>query len=150
MFRRRSIRRWRATIGHLDPRFIQIMDEIKEQLRQVIGTQNDLTLPISGTGSAGMETCFVNLVEPGDRVLVLSNGVFGQRMRIPPRVGAAVEVGIPLGHPGGGRSGSRKAGRRTHQSWRSSMPKRPRASAIPWRKSVTWSRTPGHSTWSTR
>jgi len=70
----------RPTIGHLDPRFIALMDEIKALLRGVIGTRNDLTLPISGTGSAGMETCFVNLVEPGDRVLVLVNGVFGTRM----------------------------------------------------------------------
>jgi alanine-glyoxylate transaminase/serine-glyoxylate transaminase/serine-pyruvate transaminase len=70
----------RPTIGHLDPRFIAIMDEIKVLLRQVIGTQNELTIPISGTGSSGMETCFVNLVEPGDRVLILVNGVFGVRM----------------------------------------------------------------------
>jgi len=70
----------RPTIGHLDPRFIRIMDDIKALLREVIGAENDLTLPISGTGSAGMETCFVNLVEPGDRVLILSNGVFGVRM----------------------------------------------------------------------
>jgi alanine-glyoxylate transaminase/serine-glyoxylate transaminase/serine-pyruvate transaminase len=70
----------RPTIGHLDPRFIAIMDEIKCLLRQVIGTQNELTIPISGTGSSGMETCFVNLIEPGDRVLILVNGVFGVRM----------------------------------------------------------------------
>ena len=70
----------RPTIGHLDPRFIAIMDDLKVLLREVIGTRNELTIPISGTGSAGMETCFVNLVEPGDRVLVLINGVFGQRM----------------------------------------------------------------------
>jgi alanine-glyoxylate transaminase/serine-glyoxylate transaminase/serine-pyruvate transaminase len=70
----------RPTIGHLDPRFIRVMDEIKVLLRQVISTQNELTIPISGTGSSGMETCFVNLVEPGDRVLILVNGVFGVRM----------------------------------------------------------------------
>ena len=70
----------RPTIGHLDPRFIAIMDAIKGLLRQVIGTANELTLPISGTGSAGMETCFVNLIEPADPVLVLVNGVFGERM----------------------------------------------------------------------
>ncbi|HYW78022.1 MAG TPA: alanine--glyoxylate aminotransferase family protein [Thermoguttaceae bacterium] len=70
----------RPTIGHLDPRFIAVMDDIKDLLRQVIGTDNGLTLPISGTGSAGMETCFVNLVEPADPVLVLVNGVFGRRM----------------------------------------------------------------------
>jgi alanine-glyoxylate transaminase/serine-glyoxylate transaminase/serine-pyruvate transaminase len=70
----------RPTIGHLDPSFIEIMEAIKGLLRQVIQTENDLTIPISGTGSAGMETCFVNLIEPGDPVLVLINGVFGQRM----------------------------------------------------------------------
>jgi alanine-glyoxylate transaminase/serine-glyoxylate transaminase/serine-pyruvate transaminase len=70
----------RPTIGHLDPRFIAIMEEIKGLLREVMQTANRLTLPVSGTGSAGMETCFVNLVEPGDPVLVLVNGVFGQRM----------------------------------------------------------------------
>jgi alanine-glyoxylate transaminase/serine-glyoxylate transaminase/serine-pyruvate transaminase len=70
----------RPTIGHLDPSFIEIMEAIKDLLRQVIQTENPLTLPVSGTGSAGMETCFVNLVEPGIPVLVLVNGVFGQRM----------------------------------------------------------------------
>jgi alanine-glyoxylate transaminase/serine-glyoxylate transaminase/serine-pyruvate transaminase len=70
----------RPTIGHLDPSFIEIMEAIKGLLRQVIQTDNALTIPISGTGSAGMETCFVNLIEPGDPVLVLINGVFGQRM----------------------------------------------------------------------
>jgi len=81
----------RPTIGHLDPRFIEIMDGIKQQLRLIIGTQNQLTLPISGTGSSGMETCFVNLVEPGDRVLVGVNGVFGTRMaEVARRCGADV------------------------------------------------------------
>ncbi|NOX54570.1 MAG: alanine--glyoxylate aminotransferase family protein [Planctomycetes bacterium] len=70
----------RPTIGHLDPAFIDIMDAIKDQLRELMGTGNRLTIPVSGTGSAGMETCFVNLIEPGDTVLVLVNGVFGQRM----------------------------------------------------------------------
>jgi alanine-glyoxylate transaminase/serine-glyoxylate transaminase/serine-pyruvate transaminase len=83
----------RPTVGHLDPRFIRIMDDIKVLLREVIGTRNELTLPISGTGSAGMETCFVNLVEPGDRVLVLINGVFGRRMaEVAGRLGAEVDT----------------------------------------------------------
>ena len=83
----------RPTIGHLDPRFVAIMDEIKDLLRQVIGTENQLTLPVSGTGSAGMETCFVNLVESGDAVLVLVNGVFGQRMTdVATRLGAEVDT----------------------------------------------------------
>src|SRR5437588_6744020 len=70
----------RPTLGHLDPAFIAIMDETKALLQQVLRTRNPVTLPISGTGSAGMEAAFANLVEPGDRVLVLVNGFFGQRM----------------------------------------------------------------------
>lgn len=83
----------RPTIGHLDPRFIEIMDDIQSMLRSVMATGNRLTLPISGTGSAGMETCFANLVEPGDRVLVLENGVFGRRMQdVASRYGAQTDV----------------------------------------------------------
>ena len=83
----------RPTIGHLDPRFIAIMDDIKVRLQRVMQTQNRLTIPVSGTGSAGMETCFVNLVEPGDPVLILKNGVFGMRMAdVAQRLGAAVDV----------------------------------------------------------
>jgi alanine-glyoxylate transaminase/serine-glyoxylate transaminase/serine-pyruvate transaminase len=83
----------RPTIGHLDPRFIAIMDDIKILLQQVIQTNNATTIPISGTGSAGMETCFVNLVEPRDRVLVLVNGVFGVRMAdVAGRLGAVVDT----------------------------------------------------------
>ncbi len=69
------------TIGHMDPYFIKIMDAVKNQLKILLNTQNQLTIPISGTGSAGMETCFVNLIEPGDPVLILINGVFGMRMQ---------------------------------------------------------------------
>jgi alanine-glyoxylate transaminase/serine-glyoxylate transaminase/serine-pyruvate transaminase len=68
------------TVGHLDPYFLRIMDETQTMLRQVFRTQNALTLAVSGTGSAGMETCVVNLIEPGDRMLVCVNGVFGTRM----------------------------------------------------------------------
>jgi len=83
----------KKTMGHLDPRFLRIMDQIKEQLQKVMGTSNALTLPISGTGSAGMEACFVNLIEPGDPVLVLSNGVFGTRMQdVATRLGADVDT----------------------------------------------------------
>jgi len=67
-------------IGHLDPTFLKIMDETQELLRFVFQTENEFTIPVSGTGSAGMETCFVNLVEPGDEVAVCVNGVFGTRM----------------------------------------------------------------------
>ncbi len=69
------------SLGHLDPHFIRIMDDIKVSLQQLFQTKNKLTIPVSGTGSAGMETCFVNLLEPGDKVLILSNGVFGKRMQ---------------------------------------------------------------------
>lgn len=68
------------TIGHLDPEFVGLMDEIKALLQYAFQTQNNLTIPISAPGSAGMETCFVNLVEPGDKVVVCRNGVFGGRM----------------------------------------------------------------------
>lgn len=71
----------RPTIGHLDPAFIGMMDELKELLRYAFRTANALTLPISAPGSAGMEAAFVNLVEPGDTVVVCRNGVFGARMR---------------------------------------------------------------------
>jgi len=67
-------------VGHLDPSFIQLMEEVKDLLRYVFRTRNEVTIPVSGTGSAGMETCLVNLVEPGDPVLVCVNGLFGQRM----------------------------------------------------------------------
>jgi len=71
----------RPTIGHLDPEFIRMMDEIKEMLQALFKTESPLTLPVSAPGSAGMEACFVNLVEPGDKVVVCQNGVFGGRMK---------------------------------------------------------------------
>ena len=70
----------RPMIGHLDPVFLEIMDENMKLLRQIFGTKNRLTLPISATGSAGMEATLCNLIEPGDEVLVCVNGVFGMRM----------------------------------------------------------------------
>jgi alanine-glyoxylate transaminase/serine-glyoxylate transaminase/serine-pyruvate transaminase len=71
----------RPTIGHLDPRFVDLMDEMKYLLKYAFQTENELTMPVSAPGSAGMETCFVNLVEPGDKVIVCQNGVFGGRMK---------------------------------------------------------------------
>jgi alanine-glyoxylate transaminase/serine-glyoxylate transaminase/serine-pyruvate transaminase len=71
----------RPTIGHLDPAFGGMMEELKELLRTAFRTKNALTMPVSAPGSAGMETCFVNLVEPGDKVVVCINGVFGGRMK---------------------------------------------------------------------
>ncbi len=70
----------RPTIGHLDPLFVGMMEEIKDLLHYAFQTENELTLPVSAPGSAGMETCFVNLVEPGEKVIVCRNGVFGSRM----------------------------------------------------------------------
>ena len=82
----------KKTLGHLDPYFIGIMDEIKEMLKTLLETKNQLTFPASGTGSAGMESCFVNLVEEGDPVLVLVNGVFGTRMvDVAERLGAKID-----------------------------------------------------------
>ena len=83
----------RPTIGHLDPVFLKVMDEIRTRLREVFRTRNEMTLAVSGTGSAGMETVFNNLVEPGDKVLVCVNGVFGTRMTdVAARCGATVET----------------------------------------------------------
>ncbi len=89
----------RPTIGHLDPVFLQLMDAIRGKLQQVFQTRNEMTLAISGTGSAGMETMIANLVEPGDRFLVGVNGVFGGRMAdTAERCGAVVEkIEIPWG-----------------------------------------------------
>jgi len=70
----------RPTIGHLDPQFIALMEAVKHQLQAVMRTENELTFPISAPGSAGMEACLVNLIEPGDAVVVCRNGVFGGRM----------------------------------------------------------------------
>ena len=69
------------TVGHLDPSFSQMMEELKGLLRYAFMTKNDLTIPVSGPGSVGMESCFVNLVEPGDKVIVCQNGAFGGRMK---------------------------------------------------------------------
>lgn len=71
----------RPTIGHLDPSFVQMMDELKILLQHAFQTRNTLTIPISAPGSGGMEACFVNLVEPGDKVIVCQNGAFGGRMK---------------------------------------------------------------------
>ena len=70
----------RPVLGHLDPEFLALLDDTMDRLRSVFRTKNALTLPISGTGSAGMEACFVNLLEPGDTAIVGVNGVFGERM----------------------------------------------------------------------
>jgi alanine-glyoxylate transaminase/serine-glyoxylate transaminase/serine-pyruvate transaminase len=86
-------------VGHLDPFFVQMMEELKTMLRHVFLTKNEMTFPVSGTGSAGMEFCFVNLLEPGDEVVIGVNGVFGTRMvDVAERCGAKVtKVEAPWG-----------------------------------------------------
>ena len=80
-------------LGHLDPEFLTIMNETQEMLRRVFQTANRLTYPVSGTGTAGMETCLVNLIEPGDRIVIGAAGFFGQRMNeIAQRTGANVTL----------------------------------------------------------
>src|SRR5256714_10342420 len=81
----------RPVLGHLDPEFLDLLDETMQRLRDVFRTKNALTLPISGTGSAGMEACFVNLLEPGDTAIIGVNGLFGERMsEVARRCGADV------------------------------------------------------------
>ncbi len=92
--------------GHLDPAFLAVLDEVQENLRSLFGTQNAMTLPLSATGSAGMEACLVNLLEPGDSIVVGVAGVFGSRMcDVASRAGARVtRVDTPPGtilEPGG-------------------------------------------------
>jgi len=91
----------RPTIGHLDPAFLTLMDEIAALLRYAFRTNNDLTFPISAPGSAGMEACLINLLEPGDSAIVCINGVFGGRMKeIVERAGArAIVVEDEWGSP---------------------------------------------------
>ncbi|MGL5097531.1 MAG: pyridoxal-phosphate-dependent aminotransferase family protein, partial [Planctomycetia bacterium] len=80
-------------VGHLDPAFLVLMNEVQEMLRRLFRTRNRMTLAISGTGSAGMETCLVNLIEPGDKMVVCVNGVFGKRMTdVAARAGAEVHA----------------------------------------------------------
>ncbi len=80
-------------VGHLDPQFLVIMNEIQEMLRAALQTQNALTLPISGTGMAGMETCLANLLEPGDKFVSCEAGFFSQRFQeIGSRLGAQITV----------------------------------------------------------
>ncbi len=90
----------KPTIGHLDPAFIDLMDDIKSELRYAFQTKNEVTFPVSGPGSVGMETCLVNLIEPGDKIAVCVNGVFGGRMKeIVDRCGGkSIVVDIPWGN----------------------------------------------------
>ena len=91
----------KPTVGHLDPLFVAMMDELKQLLQYAFQTRNEMTLAISSPGSAGMEACFVNLVEPGEKVIVCRNGVFGERMRqnVERCGGIAVTVDNAWGEP---------------------------------------------------
>ena len=91
----------RSTIGHLDPEFIRMMDELKTLLRETFLTKNEVTFPISGPGSLGMETAVVNMVEPGMKVAVCVNGAFGGRIRemVERHGGIPVVVDAPWGQP---------------------------------------------------
>lgn len=91
----------KPTVGHLDPLFVAMMDELKQLLQYAFQTRNEMTLAISAPGSAGMEACFVNLVEPGEKVIVCRNGVFGERMRqnVERCGGIAVTVDNAWGEP---------------------------------------------------
>jgi alanine-glyoxylate transaminase/serine-glyoxylate transaminase/serine-pyruvate transaminase len=81
----------RPLVGHLDPEFLTLLDGVQDDLKRLFKTNNELTLPISGTGSAGMEACFANLIEDGDEVVIGVNGVFGTRMAdVAGRLGAQV------------------------------------------------------------
>lgn len=88
-----------ATVGHLDPYYLQVMDQTRQLLRQVFQTDNELTIAISGTGSAGMEACLCNLIEPGDEMIACVAGVFGGRMAdVGGRYGATVhKIEVPWG-----------------------------------------------------
>jgi alanine-glyoxylate transaminase / serine-glyoxylate transaminase / serine-pyruvate transaminase len=91
----------RKTLGYLDAYLLQIMDELKEMLRLIMNTRNEVTFTLSGTGSAGMEAAYANLVEPGDKVLILAGGFFALRMQeVASRLGAKVDVlEFPWGTP---------------------------------------------------
>lgn len=81
------------TIGHLDPVYLRIMDDMRELMKHVFQTKNELTVAMPGTGSSGMETCVANLIEPGDEMVVCVNGVFGTRMAdVAGRCGATVHL----------------------------------------------------------
>ena len=88
-----------SLLGHLDPKFLGAMDDVREMLREVFHTKNAATLPVSGTGTAGMEAAVVNILEPGDTILVATNGYFGERLaEIAERASAKV---VTLPHPVG-------------------------------------------------
>ena len=100
----------RPLLGHLDPEFLGILDEAQQHLAELFGVTSGLTVPISATGSAGMEACFVNMVQPGDKVLAGVNGVFGGRMaEVARRAGAEGDDGRGrVGHDHRSRSDDRQ------------------------------------------
>ena len=131
-------------IGYLDPVFVEMMEELKSLLRYAFQTKNALTFAVSGPGSVGMENCFVNLVEPGDKVIVCRNGVFGGRM-IENVERCRRHAGRRRGRLG--RAGrSAQAGRRAEdesatRAWSPSCMPRPRPACSPTRRRWSRSRT---------
>ena len=96
-------------VGHLDPYFLELMEDIKALLRYTFQTKNDFTIPVSGTGSAAMEACVCNMIEPGDTMLIGVNGYFGNRYRLfqhhwlPCELCCVLRVGrisLSMTHPG--------------------------------------------------
>ena len=86
-------------VGHLDPYFLELMEDIKALLRYTYQTKNDFTIPVSGTGSAAMEACVCNMIEPGDTMLIGVNGYFGKRLvDMASRYGAKVFAASPHAH----------------------------------------------------
>ena len=138
-------------VGHLDPKFLEIMDQSMAMLRELFQTKNRLALPMSGTGSAGMETCFVNLIEPGDRVLIGVNGVFGTRMvDVAQRCGAQVDtVDAEWGSALDAQKVQRTRWRKTNTNWSPwCMPKLRPACSSRWTTSPNWCATAARCCWS--
>lgn len=141
------------TIGHLDPQYLRIMDETRSMIREVFSTTNEMTMATSGTGSAGMEMCVVNLIEPGDEMIVCVNGVFGTRMRdVAERAGPP---STPSSRTGARSSSPRPFRRRWSntqepRSWESSTPRPPPVPTSRWSRSPSWFTTPAHCSSSTQ
>jgi len=133
----------RPTIGHLDPAFVAMMDETKALLQYAFQTRNAATFPVSAPGSAGMEACFANLVEPGEKVVVCINGVFGARMKenVERAGGVAVVVSDDWGKPVDPQKLKTRWRPIRTRGWRRSCMPRPRPASSPtplrWRRSPT-------------
>ena len=141
----------KGTVGHLDPYYLQLMDEMQALLRAIFRTKNRMTLAVSGTGSAGMEAAVVNLIEPGDAMVVCVNGVFGGRMAdVAERAGAKVtKIERPWGEVFTPTTSSRRSPRPSPRSSASSWPRPRPAPGSRSRRSPSSSTTPARCCWST-